>query len=362
MGGGATSKPVNNQSNAPACAANHREDPVAGINKLHDAAAQGSLECVKWFVSQGIDVNSIDAKGGTPLHFAAGNGHGQIIKELVQMGAEVDAQAKNGATPLHSAAGAGRPVAVKALMQAGADIVARTKLGTTPLHSAALNGHAEIIKIFHQAGCDLDVCDEEGATPLHWAALHGHLAAAEMLLECGANPSIVDSQGFVPLLCSIKSLDTDVLNLFLRVVPGDIHRRDGTEATAVHIASMEGQAGCLWALLRANPGAAREQVHAVDYKGNTPLHYCALYGFEDTAIVLLGEGAKVDAYNDAGHTAFRLASDNGHALVAAKIWSEATKQKKRQQQQMNHESTRSGTMMTRAQMEATMAGGFLPRS
>lgn len=360
MGGGAQSKPVNN-TNAPACAANHHEDPVAGINKLHDAAAQGSLECVKWFVSQGIDVNSIDAKGGTPLHFAAGNGHGTIIKELVQLGAEVDAQAKNGATPLHSAAGAGRAVAVKALMQAGADIVARTKLGTTPLHSASLNGHAEIIKIFQQAGCDLDVCDEEGATPLHWGALHGHLPAAEMLLECGANPSVVDTQGFVPLLCAIKSLDTDVLNLFLRVVPNDMHRRDATEATAVHIASMEGQAGCLWALLRANPQAARDQIHAVDYKGNTPLHYTALYGFEDAAIVLLGEGAKVDSYNEAGHTAFRLASDNGHALVAAKIWSEATKQKKRQQQQ-NGQTAGTSTMMSRAQMEATMAGGFVPRS
>lgn len=137
--------------------------------KANDAAAAARL------ISQGADVNELDANGDPPLIQAAYLGHTKIVELLLQAGADVsvvDPGMK--ATALHAAAYAGRTEAARLLVQGGIDINKQGPYnGYTALHDAIWQNNIEVARVLIEAGADLTIRAHGGETPLQMAQARG---------------------------------------------------------------------------------------------------------------------------------------------------------------------------------------------
>lgn len=68
------------------------------------AAKHGQLECCKYLIAHGADVNGRDRRDSTALHHAATSLNPAICEFLISSGADVNARDNNGTTVLHYAA------------------------------------------------------------------------------------------------------------------------------------------------------------------------------------------------------------------------------------------------------------------
>jgi ankyrin repeat protein len=126
-----------------------------GRTPVHEAAACGTLRCLRLLRSADADANVMDPFKIAPLHLAAETEHAKCVQLLIQAGASIEAtDAVNGTTPLHRAALCrSSEGAAAVLVAAGADPFAKTtkgfdslyKAGATPLELAQLPGAAQRI-------------------------------------------------------------------------------------------------------------------------------------------------------------------------------------------------------------------------
>jgi hypothetical protein len=81
----------------------HERDDL-GSSVLHEAAAYGCLEIMKWLLENSdIDPNLQNSEGETPLHYAALYGHLGIVRLLLKFGADPNIQNHEGKIPLNQA-------------------------------------------------------------------------------------------------------------------------------------------------------------------------------------------------------------------------------------------------------------------
>ena len=102
----------------------------------------------------------------TPLMLAVQKGHLRIIKYLISQGAGLNTINSDGETPLLIAISNNRPEAASILLQSGADYTHTTIARETILHHAAQFGDLECLKVLHTfdlAGIDAD--DKVTGTP-----------------------------------------------------------------------------------------------------------------------------------------------------------------------------------------------------
>ena len=132
--------------------------PPAGITDIHLAAEKGKVEDVRYFVSQGADVNAKNDRGWMPLHSAAlSNSNVEVVKYLVSQGADVNARGNADITPLQRAATGNPNVEVlKYLISQGASVNTKNTGGGTPLHDAAINNSVEVVKYLVSQGANVD--------------------------------------------------------------------------------------------------------------------------------------------------------------------------------------------------------------
>ncbi|RLL94123.1 hypothetical protein CFD26_102566 [Aspergillus turcosus] len=147
-----------------------------GETPLHDAAASGSLDCVRFLLREGVDVNSCSRHDMTPLHFAAKSPNArEIIEVLVQAGAQVDAAASNGESALFGAVESDDKDAVAALLRAGASVTLRNQYNETVLHTAAYSSSLSLLQTLVDAGADMTARSTSNSTILHRAAEAGRV-------------------------------------------------------------------------------------------------------------------------------------------------------------------------------------------
>ena len=70
---------------------------VDGMFPLHRAASTGSLDCVKFLVEKGADINVYDRNGVSPLDLAVSEGEFDCAQYLIQSGANIN-HIRNGFT------------------------------------------------------------------------------------------------------------------------------------------------------------------------------------------------------------------------------------------------------------------------
>jgi len=123
----------------------------ATITSLLQYAASGDLKTVQLLVDSGVDCNKPEAiNGATVLHNAAAGGHIQLVKWLLKNGATIDSKDKLGSTPLIWAAYHGHVDVVKYLIKNGARIGSIPHIGPSLSDASRQSGSQELRELINE--------------------------------------------------------------------------------------------------------------------------------------------------------------------------------------------------------------------
>jgi cytohesin len=126
-------------------------------NPICNAAYNGKLESVKWFIEKGANANfSFGDTGENALHYticktSEMESRTEIVRLLINAGADVNKKTIKGVSTLCFM----RDAFLKA---------------ETPLHRAAAYGNEQIVRLLIEAGADISAKDGNGDTPISWGS------------------------------------------------------------------------------------------------------------------------------------------------------------------------------------------------
>ena len=175
------------------------------------------VECVKFLIQKGADVNKVHGHTGcTPLICAAEGGSCECLRFVIAEGADVNHFNNNGYSALWYAVIRGNAKCMEALIKAGADV--NGIRDREPIWAAAYNGNAECMETLIKAGADVNKAGTscgasfrkahsnnnslEQSTPLMDTMRFRNAECAEFLIGAGADVNAVDSLGNTPFIFS----------------------------------------------------------------------------------------------------------------------------------------------------------------
>jgi ankyrin repeat protein len=248
----------------------------AASSPMADAAMKQNRDAVRSLLRQKTDVNAPQVDGTTALHWAVRLDDLDTADLLIRAGAKVSIANREGVTPLQLAALNGNAAMIEKLVKAGADPNAPlTPSGDTALMLASRTGTADAIKVLLETGANVNAKETwGGTTALMAAAAERHPAAVKMLIDRGADVSA--RSNFV---------------------------------TAANGRGFEGRTPSA-----PQPGQAVEEFAS---GWLTPLMFAAREGDVESARLLLGAGADVNAIAGDGKDALGLAIFNGNYDLAS---------------------------------------------
>lgn len=179
-----------------------------GSSALHEAAAEGKVECARLLLGAGATVSAANNEGKTPLHHAALYGHVGVVRLLLDSAAVVDARTIDGVTPLMLAAFNNHAEIVSVLAGKGAVVDALNGNRSSALHVASYKGHADAVTALLAAGASYALANAKGDTPLHFACQNGHTAAARVIVKAGANALAKNAAGETPVTLCTRNGDS----------------------------------------------------------------------------------------------------------------------------------------------------------
>ncbi len=255
-----------------------------GFTPLLYGTREGCLSCVQSLVDGGAKLNLTDPEGVTPLIMAISNAHFDTAKYLIEKGAMVDKWDWWGRSPLYCA------VDMNTIPHGGrADGPSLDE--TTPLDIIALlldkganpNLQLKLLPPFRSVGADrgVDQMLTIGVTPLLRAAKALDAPAIKLLLEHGALVNLPNIRGTTPTMAAagLGSVDADTRGVF---TTPDVQERS--------LASLK--------LLLAAGG----EINAKDFRGQTPLHGAAFWGWNNVVQFLVEHHANLSAVDLKGKT------------------------------------------------------------
>ena len=243
----------------------------AATSELADAAMARNALSVRSLLQKNADVNAPQVDGTTALHWAVRYDDLDTADLLIRSGARVSTANREGVTPLQLAAMNGSASMIDKLLKAGADAnAALTPSGDTALMMAARTGTPEAITVLLEAGATVNAKESwGGTTALMWAVSEQHAAAVKLLLDHGA----------------------------------DVNARSNFVAAA-NGRGFEGRTPA--------PPKAEQKVEEFASGWLTPLMFAAREGDLESARLLVGAGANVNAIAGDGKDALGLAIFNGN--------------------------------------------------
>jgi uncharacterized protein len=248
----------------------------AATSEVADAAMKGNKEAVRTLVQQKANVNAPQVDGATALHWAVQANDLETADVLIRAGANASAANRAGATPLLLAAINGNAAMIEKLIKAGADPnVPLTKTGDTALMMTARTGKIDAVKVLLDHGAQVNAKESWGdTTPLMWAVAEKHPAVVKVLIEHSAD-----------------------VNAKSKFVPSASGR--GFEGTTP---------------ITAKPGQPAEEFASGLL---TPLMFAAREDDMESARLLVGAGADVNAIGGDGKDALGLAVFSGSYDIAS---------------------------------------------
>lgn len=140
---------------------------------IFEAAAVGDCERVRAIIDrEDALLSGYSSDGWTALHLAAFFGHVDCVRFLLQRGADVEAVSRNAMhnRPIHAASAGGHAETLSALLAGDADPNAHQAGGYTALHAAAKAGDAAMVGLLMAAGADPLIANDAGQIPADLAA------------------------------------------------------------------------------------------------------------------------------------------------------------------------------------------------
>ena len=153
---------------------------------LLSAYQQGYSEVVTKLVSEGCNVNIMDAEGTPLLILAIRRGDIETVKLLLAHGADANGKCAKGNAALSVALDVHDGIG-ELLIAVGANVHVANQNSWVPLHQAAYRSNAGLCRLLLEHGVNPDQKTDDGRTALMLAAKAGHLAVAKVLIEKGAN-------------------------------------------------------------------------------------------------------------------------------------------------------------------------------
>ena len=215
------------------------------------AATKGYVDCMRAFVTAGIDFNQRGSLCRTILHVAIACSSGfemvQYLLRQEEVRIIVNAKDGNGSTPLHLLMGhyyltrAEKGKILRSLLKCGADIHAKDDYGDTPAHVACNREDINSINKLIHAGFNISMKGAGGDTVLH-RAVCGSQRGLKLLLDLEAGRSIINVQnkkGATPLHVAVEECDRVKVDLLLKY-GANSDLKDGKGRTPPQLALLRG--------------------------------------------------------------------------------------------------------------------------
>ncbi|KAM0796420.1 ankyrin repeat-containing domain protein [Usnea florida] len=340
------------------------------------AARGGHVAVVKMLIDHGADISSTDTNGWSVIHYACQSGDEEILYLLktiipdwnAKITAKLHDQWCHNATALHLAARLHGPALnflltndlmtdidslthrketalwmaaffgisrnVSLLLDRAANDTIRNCNSEGPLHVAVRCGHLGVVETFISKGCDLLLQDGSGFAPQLIARKYGHLEIAELLKERPSDTNTAQTRGTGE---EKRSNDSNLFKLAIEL--GDINMFEGLAKESVGVESgsfdCEGRTPVLYALELGQLGIAENLIlrgasvaEAGDgshFRGWTPFHSAARWGYDQILGVLLGKAPREMVRCCTPLHPIHLAIANGHTECVELIIDHARK-------------------------------------
>ncbi|KAK3238553.1 hypothetical protein CYMTET_51445, partial [Cymbomonas tetramitiformis] len=244
------------------------------------------------------------------LHNAIGKAELDDVKLCVDRGASLEWRDEGdgcGMSSIHLAVCCAAPMHKKLevidwLINEKVELDCIDYMESTPLHCAAALGEPEVVTRLLKAGANPRSWDAESLTPLHLAANNGHLAAARALTSNWApvDESDIEPEELEdPKLCHPKEKDKARREGSKRVATSGTNLYIARRGTALHVCAAADRLHVARHLIEE---AGADVLSSAGPQQGTPLHIAARCGHKDICLLLLHNGAEVDARDAYGET------------------------------------------------------------
>lgn len=330
------------------------EKDRSGRNALLASAARlNDFELFDYFLSKGLDINSVDAKGNGVFHYAAQTGNKEVIEKLVNdykvktaanektnenailfatrrssrtgqtnlsfyqyLEEEFDLDptiiSTDGTNALHNLATRTKDLSIiKYFVEKGTDPNQLDEEGNNALVYASTRGSEEIVNYLISKTLDINLTNNDGASALTQAVKYNTLDIVKLLVANGADPKVVDKKGNTLAYHLVDSYRGDIEDFtqkaeYLKSQGINIKSKQSGGTTLVHAAIKKNDVELLKFLL-----AYGIDVNAKDENGETALHLAALQSQDEKMLKFLVEaGANRNIATAFDESAYDLAKNN----------------------------------------------------